>query len=59
MSRERALEAIQLRKTERIPKWIGVPYNAEFLERLSGIAPYLYPKEASLQAIKELNRDVF
>lgn len=58
MSRQCALETIHLRKTERIPKWIGVPHHAEFLEKLTGMDPYEHPKEVSLQAIEQLDLDV-
>jgi len=58
MGRDRALEAIRLRKTDRIPKWIGVPLNAEFLEKLTGLDPTVHPKKASIRAIELLDLDV-
>ena len=58
MGRQRALEAIHLRETSRIPKWIGVPRHAQFLDKLTGIDPYEHPKEASLRAIELLDLDI-
>lgn len=58
MSLQRALKAIDLNKTDRIPRWIGVPRHAEFLERLTGLDPTAYPREVSLKAIELLNLDV-
>lgn len=58
MGRWHALEAIRLRKTERIPKWIGVPFHPEFLEKLTGIDPFSSPQEASIRAIEQLELDV-
>ena len=58
MGRERALRALRLEKTDRIPKWIGVPLNAAFLERLTGLDPTVHPKEACIRAIELLDLDV-
>jgi len=58
MSHHLALEAIALRKTHRIPRWIGVPLHGEFLERLTGMDPTRHPREVSLRAIEALQLDV-
>ena len=58
MSLQRALETIALNKTDRIPRWIGVPRHAEFLERLTGLDPTANPREVSLKAIELLDLDV-
>ncbi len=53
-----ALSAMQLRKTGRIPKWIGVPRHPEFLRRLTGIDPYDSTRTATIRAIEALELDV-
>ena len=58
MSRQRALDALHLRWTDRIPKWIEVPRHAEFLRRLTGIDPYEHAQEASIRAIELLDLDI-
>ena len=58
MSRQRALEGLNLNKTDRIPRWIPVPPHAEFLEKLTGLDPILHPVETSLKAIELLDLDV-
>ena len=58
MGRERAVEAMRLKRTDRIPKWMAAPLHAEFLERLTGLDPTVYPKETSLKALELLDLDV-
>jgi len=58
MGRQRALDALHLRWTDRIPKWIEVPRHASFLRTLTGIDPYEHPQEASIRAIERLDLDI-
>lgn len=59
MGRFHALEAIQLRKTERIPIWHEVPpTHPKFLEKLTGLDPFSNPREAALRTIEQLELDV-
>ncbi|MFH1006112.1 MAG: uroporphyrinogen decarboxylase family protein [Candidatus Latescibacterota bacterium] len=47
-----------LAQNRSYPQVIGVPLHVAFLEKLTGLDPYEHPKEASLQAIEQLDLDV-
>ena len=56
MSRIRALKAMHLEPTDRVPcqEWVDHP---EFIKKITGIDPFEYPTEAVLKLIKALDID--
>jgi len=57
MGYERAVKAINLESTDRIPayEWLMHP---GFIERATGIDPYRYPKTAVIEAYRRLELDI-
>lgn len=58
MSYQRAIAALYLERTDRIPYWHGFPNQADFLKKLTGIDPYQDNVEATRRAIELLDIDV-
>ena len=56
MSKKRALDAMYLRDTDRVPnqEWIDHP---AFIKKMTGIDPFEYPTEAVLEILKILDVD--
>lgn len=57
MSRERALKAINLENTDKIPQ-LEVIDNPDFIKLISGIDPYEKPLESFLKTIENLDIDM-
>lgn len=58
MSRQRALAALSLEPTDRIPNWNCFPYSLEFVEELTGIDPRSHLQDAWLSTVRALDLDV-
>ncbi|NQS88966.1 hypothetical protein HQ584_04170 [Patescibacteria group bacterium] len=58
MSRERALAAINLKKTDRIPNFDGITIHPEFIQKVSGLNLREHWEEAVIRCIKILDVDV-
>jgi len=57
MSYQRALKAINLEQTDRIPSF-EVLDHPELIKKLSKLDPYIYPREAAAEAYKKLDIDM-
>lgn len=57
MGYERALRAIHLQETDRIPNWELIS-NPEFERTVTGIDPYVHPQKCALKLIEKLDLDV-
>ena len=57
MSRQRALAAINLQPTDRIPRTECVQHP-EFERALTGIDPYLHPQKARVAMLQKLDLDM-
>jgi len=57
LSRQRALDAIHLRPTDRIPQMECVQHP-DFERALTGIDPYQHPQQARLAMLKKLDLDI-
>lgn len=58
MSRQRALAALELQPTDRVPTWNCFPFSREFVEELTGIDPSARPRDAWASAVRRLDLDV-
>lgn len=58
MSRERALAAINLKKTDRIPSCDGITVHHEFIQKISGLDLRKHWQEAVIRCIRILDTDV-
>ncbi len=58
MSRQRALDAVHLQPTDRIPQ-MECLQHPEFERALTGIDPYQHPQKARLAMLEELDLDLF
>ena len=58
MSRQRALAALSLQPTDRVPNWNCFPFSREFIEELTGIDPATAPRDAWEAAVRQLDLDV-
>lgn len=57
MNRQRALDAIFLRLTDRIPHWESLS-NPEFEHRLTGIDPWQHPRLSRMRMLELIPQDV-
>ena len=58
MSRERALAAIDLKKTDQIPSCDGITVHPEFIQKVSGLDLREHWEEAVMRCVKILDVDV-
>jgi len=58
LSRQRALAAIHLQPTDRIPQW-EIVQHPDFERALTGIDPYQHPQKARLAMLARLDLDGF
>lgn len=60
LGRERALKAINLEETDRIPTWDGVSgiHHPKFVKKISGLDLYKKPRECLLRVVERLDLDV-
>jgi hypothetical protein len=56
MGRERALRAINLEETDRIPS-VEILDHPEYIRKVSGIDPFEFPLEATAEAVRQLDID--
>lgn len=57
MGRERALKAIDLQPTDRVPQWV-IMSNPDYVRRLTGIDPFQHRREAYLRCFKLLDIEI-
>ena len=58
MGRERAVAAVKLRETDRIPSFDGITFHPEFIAEVSGLNPRRSWSEAVIRCFERLDADV-
>jgi hypothetical protein len=57
MSYQRGLDAINLKKTDKVPQTEYI-VHPKYLHKLTGIDPYMEPRKSQIKALKLLNLDI-